>query len=130
MNMLNSLGFDCYVGNAFVGALSYADDIVPLAPSLFALGRVLKHCSLFSKFYQLDFNANKSEFIIHSNNHELHHEEIYFMNKLIQSQTYFTVGSTQREKRVIAATADFNIKTNVLLATFGKSKLQSNIRNC
>ena len=49
MDMLKSSGFDCYVGNVFVGALAYADDIVLLAPSRFALSRLLKQCSLFSK---------------------------------------------------------------------------------
>ena len=43
------------------------------------------------------------------------------MNKLIQSQINCrhlgnTVGGKQCEKRVIAATVDFNIKTNVLLS--------------
>ena len=45
------------------------------------------------------------------------------MNKVIKSQTTCrhldnTVGSKQSEKCVIAATADFNIKTTVLLSTF------------
>ena len=84
MDMLKSSGFGCYVGNVFVGVLAYADDIVLLAPSCFALGRLLKQCSIFFKLYQIDFNANKNEFIIHSHNHEIHHEEIYFMNKIIQ----------------------------------------------
>ena len=44
------------------------------------------------------------------------------MNTLIQRHTNCnhlgnTVESKQSEKRVIAATADFNIKTNVLLST-------------
>ena len=51
MHMLKSSGFGCYVGNVFVGALAYADDIVLLAPSRFALGRLLQQCSLFSKLY-------------------------------------------------------------------------------
>ena len=116
MDMLKSSGFSCYIGNVFVGALAYADDIVLLAPSRFALSRLLKQCSLSSKLYQFDFNATKSH------NYEIHHDEIYFMNKIIQSQTNCrhlgsTVGSKQSEKRVITATADFNIKTNVLLST-------------
>ena len=41
MDMLKSSGFGCYVGNVFVGALEYADDIVLLAPSRFALGKLL-----------------------------------------------------------------------------------------
>ena len=118
MDMLKSSGFGCFVGNVFVG-----DYIVLLAPSRFASSRLLKQCSLFSKLYQFDFNANKGEFIIHSHNHDIHHEEIYFMNKIIQSQINCrhlgnTVGSKQSEKRVITATADFNIKMNVLLSTF------------
>ena len=45
------------------------------------------------------------------------------MNKSIQSQTDCRhlgnmVGGKQSGKRIIAATADFNIKTNVLLSTF------------
>ena len=87
MDMLESSQFGCYVGNIFVGALAYVDDIVLLAPSRFALGRLLKQCYLFSKLYQFDFNANKSELIINSHNLEIHHEEIYFMNNLFQSQT-------------------------------------------
>ena len=86
MDMLKSSGSGCYVGNVFVGASAYANDIVLLAPSHFALGRLLKQCSLFSKLYPLDFNANKSEFIIHSQSHEIHREEMYLMNKVIQSQ--------------------------------------------
>ena len=35
MNMFISLGFGCYVGNVFVGALAYVDDVVLLAPSRF-----------------------------------------------------------------------------------------------
>ena len=78
MDMLKSSGFGYYVGNVFVCALAYADDIVLLAPSRFALSRLLKQYYLFSKLYQFDFNANKSEFIIHSHNHEIHHEEILY----------------------------------------------------
>ena len=47
MDMLKSSGFSCYVGNVFVGALAYADDITLLAPSRFPLGRLLKQCSVF-----------------------------------------------------------------------------------
>ena len=133
MDMLKSSEFGCYVGNVFFGDLAYADDIVLLVPSRFALGRLLKQCSLFSKLYQFDFNAKKSEFIIHSHIHEIHCEEIYFMNKVMQSQINCrhlgnTVSSKQSEKRVLAATADFNIKTNVLLSTF-RNVNSSKIRN-
>ena len=90
---------------------------------MFCIGQVFERVFSISKLYQYDFTANKCEFIIYSHNHEIPHKEIYFMNKIIQSQTKCrhlgnTVGSKQSEKRVIAATADFNIKTDVLLSTF------------
>ena len=71
--------------------------------------------TVFSMLYQFDFNANKREFIIHSHNHEIHHEEKDYVNKLIQSQTNCrhlgnTVGSKQSEKRVIAATLNLILK--------------------
>ena len=34
-------GFGCYIGNTFVGALAYADDIVLVAPSASAMHRLL-----------------------------------------------------------------------------------------
>jgi hypothetical protein len=38
---LSNAGVGCYIGNNFVGALAYADDIVLLAPSASALRRML-----------------------------------------------------------------------------------------
>jgi len=38
---LSKLGVGCYVGNIFVGALVYADDIVFVAPSASAKRRLL-----------------------------------------------------------------------------------------
>jgi len=34
-------GFGCYIGNTFVGALAYADDIVLVAPSASGMHRLL-----------------------------------------------------------------------------------------
>ena len=66
MDMLKSSGFSFYVGNIFSGAVAYADDIVLLAPSKFSLNQLLKQCPIFSDLYQLDFNPNKSELVIHT----------------------------------------------------------------
>ena len=117
VDILKPSGFGCYDGNVFVSALAYyADDIVLLAPSRFTLFKFLNQCSISLKLYQFDFNAIKSKFIIHSHNHEIYQEEIYFIKKIIQSQLNCrhsgnTVGTKHNEKRVIAATANSNIKT-------------------
>ena len=111
VDILKPSGFGCYDGNVFVSALAYADDIVLLAPSR----KFLNQCSIFFKLYQLDFNATKRKFIIHSHNHEIYQEEIYFIKKIIQSQLNCrhsgnTVGTKHNEKRVIAATVNSNNK--------------------
>ena len=116
VDILKPSGFGRYDGNVFVSALAYADDIVLLAPSRFTLFKFLSKCSIFFKLYQFDFNATKRKFIIHSYNHEIYRVEIYFIKKLIQSQLNCrhsgnTVGTRHNEKRVIAATANSNIKT-------------------
>ena len=116
VDILKPSGFVCYNGNIFVSALAYPDDIVQLAPSRFTLFKFFNQCSISLKLYQFDFNAIKSKFIIHSHNHEIYQEEIYFIKKLIQSQLNCrhsgnTEGTKHNEKRVIAATANSNIKT-------------------
>ena len=53
----------CYVGNFFVGALAYADDIVLLAPSASAMRRMLLCCDRYASDYNIIFNASKSKCI-------------------------------------------------------------------
>ena len=50
----------CYIGNFFVGALAYADDLALLAPSANAMRTLLKICDDYSKQYSIVFNAAKS----------------------------------------------------------------------
>ena len=40
--MLKHSGYGCYVDNIFMDALSYADDITLLSPSLHGLNRMLE----------------------------------------------------------------------------------------
>ena len=39
LSRLKSCGFGCYIGQSFVGALGYADDVVLLAPTRYSLSR-------------------------------------------------------------------------------------------
>ena len=60
---LKSSGVGCYMGNFFVGALAYADDIVLLAPSANAMRRMLLCCDSYASDYNIIFNASKSKCI-------------------------------------------------------------------
>ena len=54
---LKRSGLGCRMGNSYVGALSYADDITLLCPSIRGLNKI---CSLFADIHDIKFNAEKS----------------------------------------------------------------------
>ena len=51
---------DCRMWNSYVGALSYADDINLLCPSIRGLNKMLDICNSFADMYEIKFNAKKS----------------------------------------------------------------------
>jgi Reverse transcriptase (RNA-dependent DNA polymerase) len=61
---LSKAGVGCFIGNNFVGALAYADDIVLLAPSATALRKMLQICDEFATDYSIVFNAQKSKCLV------------------------------------------------------------------
>jgi len=54
----------CFIGNIFVGALAYADDVVLLAPTPHAMRILLAVCDAYADEYQVVFNAKKSKCIV------------------------------------------------------------------
>ena len=51
----------CFIGNVFVGALAYADDIALLAPTTRAMRLMLGICDDFAQECVIVFNAKKSK---------------------------------------------------------------------
>ena len=41
-------GYGCHINNTYMGALSYADDIILSCPSIRGLNRMIKICSFFA----------------------------------------------------------------------------------
>ena len=58
---LSKCGVGCHWGSSFVGAFSYADDVVLLAPCASALTTLLNICSSFAVFHELEFNSMKTQ---------------------------------------------------------------------
>ena len=57
---LEKKGIGCYWNKHYVGAVCYADDITPLAPSPTALHLMLTTCSSFATSHSLVFNAKQN----------------------------------------------------------------------
>ena len=55
---LRKLGLGCYIGNIFMGALGYADDILLIAPTRHSLQVMLKTCEDFSIEHSMQFSTD------------------------------------------------------------------------
>jgi len=64
LTRLSSSGVGCFVGLDFAGALSYADDIVLLAPTPTAMRQLLAICDSYASEFDIVFNADKSKFLV------------------------------------------------------------------
>ncbi len=66
LESLKECGTGCFIGDTFVGALGYADDIILLAPTKYGMDKMINICEQFSNQYNLQFNGSKSKHIFFS----------------------------------------------------------------
>ena len=57
---LKQSGYECHINNTYMGALSYADDIILSCPSIRRLNRMIKICSIFANSHHITFNCKKT----------------------------------------------------------------------
>ena len=57
---LKQSGYGCHINNTYMGALSYADDIILSCPSIRGLNRMIKICSFFGNSNHITFNCKKT----------------------------------------------------------------------
>ena len=57
---LHATGIWCYVGGAWVNSLSYADDMVLLAPTVTALQTLLEVCRAYAGPHDIVYNTTKT----------------------------------------------------------------------
>ena len=63
---LKQLGLGCHVGPTFAGAFGYADDVALIAPSLYALKKMISLCESYAERYHITFNPIKSKLICYN----------------------------------------------------------------
>ena len=63
---LKQLGLGCHVGPTFAGAFGYADDVALIAPSLYALKKMISVCESYEERYHITFNPTKSKLICYN----------------------------------------------------------------
>ena len=58
--ILRTSGIECHIGSAYIGALSYADDITLLCPSIRGLNEMIVLCCEYAKEYDMTFNPKET----------------------------------------------------------------------
>ena len=64
LNRLENANIGCCIGNVFFGALCYADDLTLLAPTPYAMRKMIQICNDYASEHDVVFNANKSKCIL------------------------------------------------------------------
>ena len=112
----------CYIGQKFMGAFGYADDIILLAPSKHALSMLLDITHKYSKDYNVMFNPEKSKLLIFGDN-QATNISIVFDGKLIspvknESHLGNILGVNIMIESVKKITHDFTRRVNGILGNF------------
>ena len=61
--LLKESAIGCHVGQTYVGAFGYADDIALAAPSLSSLKQMINICEQFAESHSITFNPSKTKLL-------------------------------------------------------------------
>jgi hypothetical protein len=120
---LKHCGSGCHLGHLFTGALSYADDVALLAPTLTAAKVMLNVCEQFANNFNVLFNADKSALLVCGRS--IRKEVNLRLNgRIIQQNSTAvhlgtTIGDNSSTRNVKKAASDLYCLTNVLMCKFG-----------
>jgi hypothetical protein len=128
LQRLSKEGIGCHVGNVFSASLGYADDVILMAPSRFALRRQLQVCSAYAEEYNIAFNPAKSKVILVPRKGTpaaamINEEPITFMGSAIdfvQTDRHLgcQIGNLTADEVIDAAIKDFNVRAATLRSHF------------
>lgn len=64
LKRLEKSNVGCHVGSQYVGCVSYADDLILLAPNVSALKHMIHICENFASEYSIKFNGSKCNLLV------------------------------------------------------------------
>ena len=125
-------GYGCYVQGRFMGACSYADDIILMSPTLYGTRQMLKVCEEFSQEFNVMFNGSKSKLIVVKCDTSTPHEMVAmsFMGTQIEcvaSDKHLgnIIGNIDDVDVIQRITNDFKKRVNMLKAHFRSLPVQT-----
>jgi hypothetical protein len=118
---LESSGVGCFVGNTFMGALAYADDVVILAQTKTAVKILLSVASKFAKEYNVVFNAQKTKYVYFGNDKNvgtINFEGVNIVNSKTEKHLGNIVGPHCNLENIIKSKRDLIIRNNEIFHRF------------
>ena len=112
----------CYVGAKFCGVVSYADDVIILAPSHTAMCRMITVCEEYANCFCIEFNGSKSKCIVfHNNSDQLICDPKFIVSGQkvphVSELEYlgYKITADRNDPMVRSVVNDFNCKFNALI---------------
>ena len=129
---LRTSGLGCRMSRHYVGVIVYADDVVILAPSVFALRSMLRICVLYAKEYDVLFNDKSKLIVFPAGNKHVFIPKVTINGKVIDNVTQFEhlghiIQSKILQCDATKCTDDFNTQCNSFLGNFANHT--SELRN-
>ena len=121
LSNLESSGVGCFVGNTFMGALAYADDVVILAQTKTAVNILLSVASKFAKEYNVVFNAKKTKYVYFGNVKNvgtINFEGVKIVNSKTENHLGNIVGPHCNLDNIIKSKRDLIIRNNEVFQRF------------
>jgi hypothetical protein len=118
---LKQRGAGCHIGNSYAGALSYADDICLLSPSVIGIKNMMKTVNSFASDFHVQFNPNKSTLIIfghQSSDATLKVSDHEVSAVPLAKHLGVFIGDNSTNRNVTNAISDLYARTNHLMQTF------------
>jgi hypothetical protein len=131
LQKLKDSGLGCHMGDQYTGCVSYADDLILLAPTLSALRGMIAICEDYALEYKIKFNGAKSQLLIFDNLALKHETKVYVCGeKVEQVKSLKYLGhhliDDRQDPHIQHIKNDFIIKVNSVLGDF--SDVSSTIR--
>ncbi len=125
LKWLSKSGVGCYMGNKFMVAVSFADDIKLLTPMFKGLKKLVSICEKYAEEYDIKFNGTNSKYMVYKGrNSVVHHEDVYVNGEKVETVTTadhlgHRLSTTDKTSMITAAVSSFWKSFNLFMAKFG-----------
>ena len=135
-NSIQKSSIGCYMGNLPANIFGYADDIVILAPTIYALKKLILLCEQYSDIYNLKFNTEKSKLMSFFNERlkiNVKNINVRLNGIKIENVTsYKHLGVEMVNKNFLidynSIIKDMKVKSNIIMREFSYQTTQTRIK--